>query len=216
MIRHLRWLFAVAVTLLFAGGCSSTAATPATMPTPAADAADPGFDVELVFPSDAYPETALHIYDAIELGGASDVCTIDRDGADDNRRRSLAGIEPQAGYDRDEWPMAMCAEGGEGANVAYIDSSDNRGAGAWVGHRLEAYPDGTRVRFVVSKPALTFGEYTAEQEALRSKEAESSSPAVSYANCAAVSAAGKAPLFKGEPGYSAKLDRDRDGIACET
>jgi len=38
---------------------------------------------------------------------------------------------------------------------------------------------------------------------------------VSYANCAAVHAAGKAPLHSGDPGYSRKLDRDGDGIACE-
>lgn len=38
---------------------------------------------------------------------------------------------------------------------------------------------------------------------------------VSYANCAAVRAAGRAPLRRGDPGYSARLDRDGDGIACE-
>jgi hypothetical protein len=36
-----------------------------------------------------------------------------------------------------------------------------------------------------------------------------------YANCTAVRAAGKAPLLLGQPGYSTKLDRDGDGIACE-
>ncbi|MGU3568806.1 excalibur calcium-binding domain-containing protein [Paenibacillus sp. A51L] len=41
------------------------------------------------------------------------------------------------------------------------------------------------------------------------------SSSVNYKNCAAVRAAGKAPLYKGEPGYSTKLDRDNDGIACE-
>ncbi|WP_411347110.1 excalibur calcium-binding domain-containing protein [Paenibacillus sp. WLX2291] len=30
---------------------------------------------------------------------------------------------------------------------------------------------------------------------------------VSYKNCSAVRAAGKAPLLEGEPGYSTKLDR---------
>jgi hypothetical protein len=39
--------------------------------------------------------------------------------------------------------------------------------------------------------------------------------AVSYQNCTAVRAAGKAPLYRGQPGYSSKLDRDGDGIACE-
>lgn len=38
---------------------------------------------------------------------------------------------------------------------------------------------------------------------------------VYYQNCAAVRAAGKAPLHTGDPGYSTKLDRDRDGTACE-
>ena len=39
---------------------------------------------------------------------------------------------------------------------------------------------------------------------------------VYYANCAAVRAAGKAPLLLGQPGYAApRLDRDNDGVACE-
>lgn len=37
----------------------------------------------------------------------------------------------------------------------------------------------------------------------------------SYASCAAARAAGAAPLRRGEPGYSTRLDRDRDGVACE-
>jgi hypothetical protein len=39
---------------------------------------------------------------------------------------------------------------------------------------------------------------------------------LSYGNCAAVKAAGKAPLYRGDPGYSTSLDRDGDGVACET
>ncbi|MFC8759251.1 excalibur calcium-binding domain-containing protein [Streptomyces sp. NPDC057193] len=38
---------------------------------------------------------------------------------------------------------------------------------------------------------------------------------VSYANCAAVRAAGAAPIHAGDPGYSRRLDRDGDGVACE-
>ncbi len=38
---------------------------------------------------------------------------------------------------------------------------------------------------------------------------------VYYANCTAVRAAGAAPLYRGQPGYSSKLDRDNDGVACE-
>jgi hypothetical protein len=36
-----------------------------------------------------------------------------------------------------------------------------------------------------------------------------------YKNCAAVRAAGAAPIRRGDPGYSRKLDRDGDGVGCE-
>lgn len=36
-----------------------------------------------------------------------------------------------------------------------------------------------------------------------------------YKNCSAARADGAAPLYAGEPGYRAALDRDDDGVACE-
>lgn len=103
--------------------------------------------VQLEFPADRYPETAKHIQEAI-ANGESATCTINRDQAEDNRSKSLKGIPTKKGYDRDEWPMAMCQEGGEGADIEYITPSDNRGAGSWVGNQLEDYADGTRVEFM--------------------------------------------------------------------
>lgn len=38
---------------------------------------------------------------------------------------------------------------------------------------------------------------------------------VFYANCSEVRAAGAAPIYEGQPGYSSDLDRDGDGVACE-
>lgn len=38
---------------------------------------------------------------------------------------------------------------------------------------------------------------------------------VYYENCDAARAAGAAPVYRGEPGYGAHLDRDDDGIGCE-
>jgi hypothetical protein len=38
---------------------------------------------------------------------------------------------------------------------------------------------------------------------------------VYYANCTAVRDAGAAPIYRGEPGCSRKLDRDGDGVACD-
>ncbi|MBW4080038.1 NucA/NucB deoxyribonuclease domain-containing protein [Paenibacillus sp. S150] len=103
--------------------------------------------VRLEFPSDRFPETAGHIKEAIR-SGESAVCTINRQLADENRKESLRGVPTKKGYDRDEWPMAMCEEGGRGADIQYITPSDNRGAGSWVGNQLEELPDGTRVEFM--------------------------------------------------------------------
>lgn len=38
---------------------------------------------------------------------------------------------------------------------------------------------------------------------------------VSFKNCDAVRAAGAAPIYAEDPGYSSKLDRDGDGVGCE-
>jgi hypothetical protein len=38
---------------------------------------------------------------------------------------------------------------------------------------------------------------------------------VYYENCDAARAAGAAPVYRGEPGYRAGLDRDDDGVGCE-
>ena len=45
-----------------------------------------------------------------------------------------------------------------------------------------------------------------------SQEVEQS---VYYAGCNEVRAAGKAPLYASQPGYSERMDGDGDGIACE-
>ncbi|MFI7481472.1 excalibur calcium-binding domain-containing protein [Kocuria sp. M1R5S2] len=39
---------------------------------------------------------------------------------------------------------------------------------------------------------------------------------VYYANCTEARAAGAAPLYVGDPGYREAMDRDRDGVACES
>ena len=57
----------------------------------------------------------------------------------------------------------------------------------------------------------------AEQAARQQAQMQAPAPDanVVYPNCAAVRAAGRAPLYAGEPGYHPALDRDHDGIACE-
>lgn len=232
MKRHLQRLAGFALLAALLAGCAA--------PLPASRETSVGaYDYELVFPSDKYPETALHIMGAIEQGHSA-VCTIDRNGAEDNRRASLAGIDTRDGYDRDEWPMAMCKEGGAGASVAYIDASDNRGAGSWVGNMLSEFDDNDRILFIVTKPKKLFpepetagtpanaaGNADSPASATRSPDSpagaagSADSPASAapdapvYASCAEARAAGAAPLRENDPGYSLKLDRDRDGVACE-
>lgn len=53
-----------------------------------------------------------------------------------------------------------------------------------------------------------------EQQAAETKM-QTFTGSTSYANCSAVRAAGAAPIYRGDPGYSKKLDRDGDGVACE-
>ncbi|MDO5066279.1 MAG: excalibur calcium-binding domain-containing protein [Propionibacteriaceae bacterium] len=36
-----------------------------------------------------------------------------------------------------------------------------------------------------------------------------------FSSCKEAKAAGAAPLYRGQPGYRPKLDRDNDGVACE-
>lgn len=60
----------------------------------------------------------------------------------------------------------------------------------------------------------------AAAEAERQAEAESmvedsAGSSAYYENCSAVRAAGAAPIYSGDPGYSRKLDRDGDGVGCE-
>lgn len=47
------------------------------------------------------------------------------------------------------------------------------------------------------------------------KAPRSAGGTVHYENCDAARAAGAAPVFRGDPGYGAHLDRDGDGDACE-
>ena len=59
-------------------------------------------------------------------------------------------------------------------------------------------------------------EWKPEQpEQSSSQEQSGGSSGTFYKNCAEARAAGAAPIYRGEPGYHEKLDRDNDGIACE-
>lgn len=99
----------------------------------------------VIVDSRKYPQTAEHIRMA-QMMGFPEFVTLSRADAAERRKASLAGVKASSIYDRDEWPMAVFKEGGEGANVVYIEGRDNRGAGASIGWQMRGFPDGSRVR----------------------------------------------------------------------
>jgi hypothetical protein len=56
---------------------------------------------------------------------------------------------------------------------------------------------------------------TAPKKRAPGRSASNAGGSVYYANCSAARAAGAAPVMRGQPGYSRKLDRDNDGVGCE-
>ena len=98
-----------------------------------------------MIPKDKYPESSKHIADTQALGHP-DILTIDRKNKNDRRKDSLRGIDKVPGKDLDEYPPALFSEGGAGASVRAIKSSDNRGSGAYMGNKLRKYPDGSKIR----------------------------------------------------------------------
>lgn len=104
----------------------------------------------VIIDSAKYPQSAEHIQNCIRMGYPATL-TLNRDGVDENRKQSLAGIATRGddGLDRDEYPPAAFLEGGANAHVAYISSSDNRGSGSSFGQQLSNAPNMTRVRFRV-------------------------------------------------------------------
>ncbi len=87
-----------------------------------------------------------HVFDARRKGEPR-VLHIRRYEATANRRASLRGIPTKKGYDRDEHPPAVSDEGGKGASVRYILSSENRSAGGVMSGQLRPYCNEQRFIF---------------------------------------------------------------------
>ncbi|KIL73734.1 excalibur calcium-binding domain-containing protein [Bacillus badius] len=63
--------------------------------------------------------------------------------------------------------------------------------------------------------STTISETEDEQIEEPAEDLETQQENVYYKNCAAVRAAGAAPIYRGDPGYGSHLDREGDGVACE-
>lgn len=119
--------------------------------------------------------TLRHVWAAVAAGEPG-LLHIRRSEAKANRRASLRGIPPwgelskaqrqrldpdhwDVMHDRDEYPPAMADEGGRGADVRYVLSSDNRSAGQAMGAQLAPFCDEQKFRFERKPgPRLQSGE----------------------------------------------------------
>lgn len=70
-------------------------------------------------------------------------------------------------------------------------------------------------RIAQQEEAARIAEQEAIEEAYVAPAPKKAPSNTYYQNCSAVRAAGAAPIYSGDPGYSRKLDRDGDGVACE-
>ncbi len=93
-----------------------------------------------------YPEVRAHWERAIANGWPRTL-KVHRKGAERRRSRLLAGMPTRPGQDRDEYPPAS-ARTTVKADVEYVDSAQNRGAGSVQGVKLRRYCSGQRFTFV--------------------------------------------------------------------
>jgi hypothetical protein len=142
---RLRLAAVLSVTALSSAGLAALPAVTAHDVARAAACQSQHNSVHVALSSSKYPEATDHIADATAAGQPS-LLHIDRADEDAHRAASLADYPPRAGLDRDEWVPAMSAEGGAGADVRYIDPSDNRCAGATMGNALEGWCEGQPFR----------------------------------------------------------------------
>ena len=127
------------------GGGSNPAPAPTPTPKPSCKRVDREIKVKL--PAEKYPNLTDHIRDAIKAGQPRHL-TIDRPGAKKNRQQALEGIPTKKGFQRDEYPPSVSAQGGTGADVRLIPSSENSSSGASMGQQLRPYCNKQRFRLI--------------------------------------------------------------------
>ena len=193
---------AIALGVVGCGDDSENAKPLAATSSPAATTAAPTPSVEpaLDLVDDQESADAGKAIEVKVLG--NDSVTL-KDGTKSNIEVALAASEFTVVVDI---PPAHGAAKVDGATIVYTSSPGYGGDDEFT-YRVDVAGQqltGTAVvRITVAKPTPTPTPKPAK-------------PKVSYANCDAVRAAGAAPLHEGDPGYGPHLDRDGDGIGCET
>lgn len=99
-------------------------------------------------PKSRYPHSYQHVVDS-QNSGRPALVQAQRSGTVQRRADALRNMPTQPGMDRDEYPPAVTAQGGEGSSVRHIPPGDNRGSGAYIGNQLRDVKDG---EWVIIKP----------------------------------------------------------------
>lgn len=102
--------------------------------------------VSISFSRTKYRNVRAHWVEAV-LQGYPRVLTIRRQGADERRRKLLAGIATETGKDRDEYPPAV-ARSTVRASVKLVPSSESRSHDAAMGVKLRRWCSGQRFKVV--------------------------------------------------------------------
>ncbi|MGI5398700.1 excalibur calcium-binding domain-containing protein [Streptomyces sp. CA-135486] len=192
----------MALGVVGCGGGSESAKPAATTSSPAATTAAPTPSVEpaLDLVDDQESADAGKAIEVKVLG--NDSVTL-KDGTKRNVEVTLAAGEFTVAVDS---PPVHGAAKVDGATIVYTSSPGYGGDDEFT-YRVDVAGQqltGTAVvRITVAEPTPT-------------PTPKPTKPKVSYANCDAVRAAGAAPLNAGDPGYGPHLDRDGDGVGCET
>lgn len=105
----------------------------------------PDHVVKIVFSKEKYPHIIKHIKRSWRRGYPKTL-QINRVGADKRRDKLLAGYPTKDGFDRDEAPAAVLRDHWR-ADVMYVNSSENRSAGASLGYQISPYCNGVSVRY---------------------------------------------------------------------
>lgn len=146
---------------------------------------------------------------ADSLGGASNAYNITPQGSQLNRYGTQADIE-------EEIREAGGATDFE-ADIEYPDTNTQIPSS----YTLSYTVNGTEQSHTYANEYTPDGEQPVQtEEATTTTETDpinttSTDGDVYYENCTAVRDAGADPIRTGDPGYSSKLDRDGDGVACE-
>jgi len=103
-------------------------------------------DVVVEISRGRYPQSAAHLESS---GNAGRPLTLDRAGKAARHAQAVRKTPTRSGLDRDVSPPVVFKESSRNTSIRYIDPSDNRGAGATMGHQIRKVPDGKRVRITI-------------------------------------------------------------------